>query len=67
MIVEGNKLTADDGMTLMNGKTCGKVVYLGIYDSPENWQEIPDEDVPDSGEADAEDYTTALADLGVSV
>lgn len=36
------KLTAGEGMTLYNGETFGKEVYLGTNDSPENWQEIPD-------------------------
>lgn len=36
------KLTASEGMTLYDGKTFGKEVYLGKDDSPENWQEITD-------------------------
>ena len=40
-------LEASEGMTLTNGKTYSKKVYLGIYDSPENWHEINDEDVPE--------------------
>lgn len=67
MIIKGNVITADEGKTLTNGSVYSKKVYLGIHDSPENWQEIPDEDVPDSGEANAEDYVAALNDLGVSV
>jgi hypothetical protein len=46
MIIEGNVITADEGMTLTNGSTYSKQVYLGTLDRPENWQEIPDEDVP---------------------
>lgn len=46
MIIDGNKVTADEGKTLTNGETYSKQVYLGIHDSPENWHEIPDEDVP---------------------
>ena len=37
-------------MTLTNGETYSKMVYLGIHDSPENWHEIPDEEVPEEGD-----------------
>ena len=47
MIIEGNKVTANEGKTLTNGETYSKQVYLGIHDAPENWREIPDEDVPE--------------------
>lgn len=40
-------LEASEGMTLTNGETYSKQVYLGIYDSPENWWEIPDAEVPE--------------------
>lgn len=36
------KLTADDGYVLTNGKVYGKEIYLGIYDSADNWHEITD-------------------------
>ena len=36
------KLTADEGKVLTNGEAYGKEIYLGIYDSPENWHEITD-------------------------
>ena len=39
-------LEASDGMTLTNGEVYSKQVYLGIYDSPENWWEIADSEVP---------------------
>jgi hypothetical protein len=35
-------LKADEGKTLTNGETFGKVVYLGKNDSAENWHEITD-------------------------
>lgn len=47
MIIDGNKITADEGKTLTNGETYSKQVYLGIHDAPKNWREIPDEDVPE--------------------
>lgn len=33
-------LKADEGKTLTNGESFGKVVYLGINDSADNWHEI---------------------------
>lgn len=40
-------LEPDEGYTLTNGETYSKKVYLGIHDSPENWTEIPDSEVPE--------------------
>ena len=40
-------LEPSEGMTLTNGETYSKRVYLGINDVPENWHEIPDEEVPE--------------------
>ena len=45
-------LKADEGMTLTNGETFGKVVYLGINDSAENWHEIPDAEAQELQETD---------------
>lgn len=42
--IEMRKLTAAEGMTLTNGETFGKVIYLGCNDSPDNWREIADEE-----------------------
>lgn len=39
-------LEPSEGMTLTNGETYSKRVFLGVNDSPENWREIPDADVP---------------------
>lgn len=36
------KLTASEGHTLTNGEVYGKEIYLGKFDSPENWHEITD-------------------------
>lgn len=38
------KLIAAEGMTLTNGETLGKEVWLGDWDSQENWREITDEE-----------------------
>lgn len=40
--IELRKLTADEGMTLYDGETLGKEIYLGTLDSPERWHEITD-------------------------
>lgn len=40
------KLTASEGMVLTNGETYGKEIYLGKFDKPENWHEIPADEVP---------------------
>lgn len=45
--IELKKLTASDGMVLTNGETYSSVggsVYLGIYDSADNWHEITEEE-----------------------
>ena len=44
--IELIKLTAAEGMTLTNGETYGKEVYLGVNDSAENWHEIPESEIP---------------------
>ncbi len=44
--VELIKLEASDGHTLTNGEAYGKVIYLGVNDSADNWHEIPDGEVP---------------------
>ena len=41
-------LTASDGYMLTNGETYSEKVYLGINDSPENWWEIPESEVPEA-------------------
>lgn len=40
--MERIKLTASEGKVLTNGEAFGKEIYLGIYDSPNNWHEITD-------------------------
>ena len=52
--VEYVRLTADDGMTLTNGKFFSKNVYLGCNDSPDNWREITDEEAEKLKEAEEE-------------
>jgi len=52
--VQLRKLVADDGMTLTNGDSYGKTIYLGVNDSPENWHEITDAEA-DAAQAAAEE------------
>ncbi len=67
MRTNGNEIIADDGMTLTNGETYSKHVFLGKWDSVENWNEIPDEDVPAPSEETIEDKAEAYDILmGVS-
>ena len=57
MIINDNVLKADEGMTLTNGEAFGKVVYLGINDSAENWHEITDEDAEEMQNIELEEVT----------
>lgn len=41
-IVEQIVLTADEGMTLTNGETYGKKVFLAHNTTADNWREITD-------------------------
>ena len=45
-IIELRKLKADRGMVLNKGNTYEPFVYLGEGDVPENWNEIPESEVP---------------------
>lgn len=52
MIINDNVLKADEGMTLTNGEAFGKVVYLGINDSMNNWHKITDEEAKELRKVD---------------
>lgn len=65
-------LTAENGMKLTNGSSFGSVVCLGVNDSEDNWHEITEAEAEklmaeEDEEATAEDYQTALAEMGVEV
>lgn len=66
MIVDGNKLIADEGKSMTNGKTYSKLVYLGKHDSVDNWHEIDDGDIPDepttADKAEAYDILTGVSE-----
>lgn len=55
MIIQNNELIADEGKVLTNGDIYASIVYLGIYDSPSNWREIPLEEVPQDEQLSPED------------
>ena len=40
--IQITKLTASNGYVLTNGEAYGKEIYLGKFDSAENWHEITD-------------------------
>lgn len=45
--IELRQITAEDNMVLTNGETfsdVGGTIYLGVNDSPENWDEITAEE-----------------------
>ena len=39
-------LIPQNGYVLTNGEVYSTEVYLGCNDSPDNWQEIPESEVP---------------------
>lgn len=49
-------LKADEGYTLTNGETFGKVVYLGTNDSADNWHEITDEEAEEITNKEMSEY-----------
>ena len=44
MIIENNKLIANDGMRLFNGDIIADEVWLSPSDSVDNWREITQEE-----------------------
>lgn len=59
--IELRKLTAAEGMTLTNGDTYSKEIYLGDNDSPDNWREITDAEA-EQQRADADALAAAGGD-----
>lgn len=47
-------LEPDEGMVLTNGETYSYKVYLGIHDSPDNWREVPESEMPGGEEQQEE-------------
>lgn len=44
MIIDGNKLTPEDGYKYVtNGRFFSELVFLGRYDSVDNWHDTNDE------------------------
>ena len=71
MEIINNKLLADDGMTLTNGEAFGKTVHLAAEADASAWYEVTDAEADvlkrDLEEAQAEDYESALSEMGVEV
>lgn len=44
MTIEGNIITASEGMVLTNGENFATVVRLGDWDSADNWHEVSREE-----------------------
>lgn len=44
MTIEGNIITASEGMVLTNGENFATVVRLGDWDSADNWHEVSKEE-----------------------
>lgn len=44
MIIDGNRLTPENGMWLSNGQTASQMVLLAVNDSASNWYEITAEE-----------------------
>ncbi len=67
MIIDGNKITPDEGKWLYNGEVCSALVYLGRNDSVDNWAEVDEYIVPvsEGEEATTEEYEEALGRFGV--
>lgn len=58
------RLVPSEGMTLTDGAAYSKEVYLGKYDSPENWREITDEQAEkEQAEKEKAERERADADL----
>lgn len=52
-------LIAGEGKILKNGDTYSNVVYLGVDENPDNWQEINADEVPVETESEVnEEWTT---------
>ena len=47
MKIDGNIITPDEGKWLTNGQTYSQQVWLGTQDSPSNWSEVSEEEVPE--------------------
>lgn len=48
------KLIADEGKVLTNGTEYATALYLGAYDSPDNWQEVDESQKPQEDEEEGE-------------
>ena len=42
--MDNRHLTAPEGMLLTNGEICATEVWLGTWDTPDNWREVTKEE-----------------------
>lgn len=61
-------IKASEGHLLTNGETYGRTIYLAEGIDESTFYEIPESEMPnlEEGEAEIEDYKEALSRLGVS-
>ena len=63
-------IEATEGHILTNGEVFGRTIYLAEGENGDDFYEITDEEyneIQESEEATAEDYQSALRQLGVSI
>ena len=63
MIIIGNKLIADEGMTLTNGDAFGKTVWLASGDDGSMWREITDAEAADAKEITGEEFLAMVQEV----
>lgn len=62
-------LNADPKMVYTNGKVAGSTVFLAVGESAENYEQVMEDVIVSmlENQPTAEDYQSALAELGVKV
>lgn len=67
--MERRILKASSGMMLTDGKIYGTTIYLGESVDESTFYEIPESEIPnlEETEAEVEDYVNALSRLGVDI
>ncbi len=49
-------LIADEGKVYTNGTVYGKTIDLGVSDSPDNWYQISENEIPTEPTTELEEY-----------
>jgi hypothetical protein len=74
-VINENTIKADEGMVLTDGNAFGTTVYLGKYDSADNWHEITEAEAerlqsietPTEGEVTEADLKSQAYDILMGV